>query len=92
MESETQTIQLAYPIDTNGVKTDRLHLRRPTVGDLLNSTQNGRSDQEAEIWLLANLCSVCPDDLKALDLADYMRLQRALGKMQTSTHDSSGKP
>lgn len=82
MEDDTDTVQLAYPIDTNGVRTDRLTLRRPTVGDLLNSLQNGRSDPEAEIWLLANLCSVCPDDLKALDLSDYMKLQRALGKMQ----------
>ena len=87
----SQTITLQYPIDTNGAPTSTLTLRRPTVGDLLSSSQ-GRSDKEAEVHLLADLCGISPDDVKHLDLADYFLLQAALGKMQHSSQSSSGKP
>ncbi|WP_252180216.1 phage tail assembly protein [Endozoicomonas sp. 4G] len=78
----SQTFNLKYPIKCNGVETSTLKVRRPTIGDMLNSTQNGRSDQEAEIWLLANLSCVSPDDIKTMDLADYMRIQKGMLKMQ----------
>lgn len=78
----TETFNLKFPIKCNGVESSTLTVRRPTIGDMLNSNQNGRSDQEAEIWLLANLSSVSPEDIKKLDLADYMRIQKGMLKMQ----------
>lgn len=92
MNDLSETIPLQYPIEANGVKTERLTLRRPTVGDLLNSGQGGRSSQEAEVHLLADLCGVSPDDIRRLDMADYFTLQDALGKMQRPAPTSSGKP
>jgi len=87
----SQTIPLQYPIEANGIRVTQLTLRRATVGDLLSSSQ-GRSDKEAEVHLLADLCGIAPDDIRRLDLADYFVLQEALGKMQGSGKSQSGKP
>ena len=83
-----ETITLNYPIEVNGIETSTLTLRRPSVGDLLNSTV-GKSTQEGEVYLLANLCGVAPDDIKRMDLSDYFQLQDKLGKMQGRSLTSS---
>ena len=77
-----ETIQLNYPISVNGIKNTVLSMRRPTVGDYLNSVDSGRNNQEAEIRLIADLCSMAPDDVKKLDMQDYLTLQDVLAKMQ----------
>ncbi len=84
--SQTISLSLEYPIEANGVTVKSLSLRRPTIGDLLKSASGGRSDKEAEIHLLADLCGIAPDDIQHIDLADYLKLQDMLGKMQGTTH------
>ena len=84
------TVQLDYPISVNGVKNTVLSMRRPTVGDYLTSVGNGRSNQESEVRLIADLCSMAPDDIKKLDMQDYLKLQDVLAKMQTQGQNNSG--
>ncbi len=82
----SEAISLKYPIEANGVTVNSLTLRRPTVGDFIKSSQGGRDEQETEIHLFADLCSVSPADIHRIDLADYQQLQDALGKMQDNGH------
>lgn len=83
-----ETIQLGYPISVNGIKNTVLSMRRPTVGDYLNSVDSGRNNQEAEVRLIADLCSMAPDDVKKLDMQDYLKLQDVLAKMQAPAQNN----
>lgn len=65
-------IVLKYPLE-NGLK--ELNLRRPKVRDMLASDKTKGSDAEKEIALFANLCEVSPEEIGALDMADYKQLQ-----------------
>lgn len=67
-------IVLKFPLE-NGLK--ELNLRRPKVRDMLASDKTKGSDAEKEIALFANLCEVTPDEIGALDMADYQALQQA---------------
>ena len=86
----SETITLKYPITMNGVETTFISMRRPTVGDMLVSNSKGMSSQESEVRLLADLCSMAPDDMKKMDMADYISLQDVFAKMQDSDRNSSG--
>lgn len=83
------TVKLNYPITVNGVKNTVLSMRRPTVGDYLTSVDSKRSNQESEVRLIADLCSMAPDDIKKLDMQDYLKLQDVLAKMQAPERNNS---
>lgn len=72
-----QSIKLKHPIDLDGVKVDRIQLRRPKVRDMLAVDTSTASDAEKELNLFANLCELSPDNLMDLDMADYAKLQKA---------------
>ncbi len=71
------SISLSHAISIDGVQVETLNLRRPKVRDMLAIEKSGHSDAEKEIHLFANLCEVTPDSVLALDMADYVKLQRA---------------
>ncbi|MES2141908.1 MAG: phage tail assembly protein [Pseudomonadota bacterium] len=73
-------IQLAYPIPTNGVTTNIIKVRRPTVGDSLVADSLSGSDLEKEAYLMASLCQISPEDIKKMDLIDYEKIKDALVK------------
>ncbi|WP_420023775.1 phage tail assembly protein [Cereibacter azotoformans] len=52
-----------------------LTMREPTVGDQL-ATKG--SNEEREIALVGNLCTMAPDEVRSLSLRDYRRVQAAL--------------
>ena len=52
-----------------------VRMREPTVADQL-ATKG--TPEEREIALIGNLCEVSPDEVRALTLRDYRRLQVAL--------------
>ena len=66
------TIKLKFPLE-NGLST--LSLRRPKVRDMLASEKTKGSLGEQEVALFANLCERSPDEINALDMADYKQLQ-----------------
>ena len=60
-----------------GVKSSTVRMREPTVADQLVAGEMKGSDALKEVQVLANLCELAPEDLKAMGSPDYARLQKA---------------
>ena len=74
---KTAKIALRYPAQLSDRTLSSITMRRPTVGDMLDSPiQNGGLDEEAA--LVAALTGLRPEDLRELDMEDYERLQDQL--------------
>ena len=72
------TVRLSRPAELNGVSTDRITLRAPTVRDMRIAQRTGGEDEEQrELNLFASLAEVGAQDLEGLQLKDYSRLQTA---------------
>ncbi len=71
------TIELKHPVTVDGAGIKQLTLRRPKVRDMIASDKAGGSDAEKEIRTFAHLCEVSPETIEELDLADYLKLQKA---------------
>lgn len=71
-------ITLARPAKFDGVERTSLRMREPTVQDQLVSNSSKGDEGQREIAMLANLCEVSPEGVKALTLRNYKRLQRGL--------------
>ena len=53
-------------------------MRRMKVADQMNIDASNKSNVEKEIALVANLCEISPEDVKELDMMDYVKLQEQL--------------
>lgn len=71
----TETITLNHPITVHGATVTELRMRRPKVKDMRIARKGSEDAAEQEVRLFANLCEVSPDDIDALDLSDYGKLQ-----------------
>jgi hypothetical protein len=71
------TIELKYPITIDGTEVRALYMRRPKVRDQILSSKTGKTEEEQEVRLFANLCEVAPENIEDLDLADYKQLADA---------------
>lgn len=70
-------IKLTTPIEFNGVKSDTLILREPTVGDSLDIQKLAATDDDQrEVMMLARLADVSPEDLRGMSMKDFRRLQK----------------
>lgn len=70
-------IRLDTPIDINGVKSNTIVLREPTVGDSLDIQKLAPSDEDQrEVLMLARLAEVSPEDLKQMSMKDFRRVQK----------------
>ncbi|WP_448196689.1 phage tail assembly protein [Pseudomonas putida] len=70
------TVTLSRPTELNGVKTDKISLRSPTVRDIRAAQATGGDDDEQrEMNLFASLAEVGHKDLEGMALKDYTRLQ-----------------
>ncbi len=77
----TETIELKHPVDVNGVRLDKVEMRRPTLGDVIScKVRFGENDLEGESRLVAKLCGINPEDIRLLDLSDYLALNARLGR------------
>lgn len=78
----TETIKLSFPIEINGVKTDRLVMRRAKLKDVRNASKvAGNDEEEQEIRLFSLLTDCAPSDLEELDYADYSEIQETFRRM-----------
>lgn len=78
----TETIKLLFPIEINGVKTDRLVMRRPKLKDIRNASKlAGKDTEEQEIRLFCFLTDCAPNDIEELDYAEYGKLQEAFQRL-----------
>jgi hypothetical protein len=80
-EHAMNEIQLKYPFTAGGKKVERLTMRRPTVKDLRTMGRFGATDEDKEIGLIASLAGLVPEDMDAMDMADYKELQNSFRAM-----------
>ena len=87
-----ETIKLTYPVSVDGAEVNSLTLRRPVVMDMIAADKAAGSEAEKEVQMFANLCEVPPGVIKALDLADYTRLQEGYRGFLSSAPVTPAKP
>nr|WP_314494480.1 phage tail assembly protein [uncultured Pseudomonas sp.] len=76
LDASGVTVILTRATEINGVGTDKIHLRAPTVRDMRTASSTAGGDEEqAEMNLFASLAEVGAKDLEGMDLKDYTRLQ-----------------
>lgn len=86
-------IELKYPIIIDGIKLEKLTMRRSKVRDRLAvSNMKENSDEQKEIRLFANLCEVSAKTIEELDEIDYLQVQKAyMGFFGLGEKDLGGK-
>lgn len=80
-----ETITLNYPVQLADRTLDKITMRRPTLGEMLDFPINGGTDLAGEVALVAQLCGLREDDLRLLDAADYDQLQATLVRFRTKS-------
>lgn len=70
-------ITLAKPADVAGAKVSVLKMREPSVRDLEAAQSYTGSEASKEVQLFANLMEIGADDVRALTLRNYKRVQEA---------------
>lgn len=78
LTADRVTVRLSAPAQFNGIVSDKISLRAPTVRDVRAAQATGGADDEQrELNLFASLAEVGVKDLEGLTLKDYNRLQAA---------------
>lgn len=78
LAADRVTVTLSRPTELNGVQTDKISLRSPTVRDIRAAgATGGEDDEQRELNLFASLAEVGQKDLEGMALKDYTRLQTA---------------
>jgi hypothetical protein len=72
------TVKFATPIKIDEKDVFEINLRRPKVRDRLAVERSNSSDAEKEVQLIANLAELPVEAIEDVDLADYVKLQKAL--------------
>jgi hypothetical protein len=72
------TIALTTPIKVSGVDVNVLQMRRPTMAQQIAARMASRDTkmvaEQEDLHMFASLCSVQPNELLALDMADYLHM------------------
>jgi hypothetical protein len=79
----TETIELTYSVEIDGVSVDSLTMRRPTVRDQMVIDKAKGTDTEKAVKFFANLCEVSPSTIEALDTVDFTKLSEVLADFQS---------
>ena len=74
-------VELDFPVDVDGVQTDKLIVNRPTVQNRLDAEALSGTDLSVEMIMIANLCGIDPKVIKALYWSDYTKLQKAVNEL-----------
>ncbi len=74
----TKTIKLKNPIDVSGEIIEEMIIRPPKVRDRLVAEKTPGGTADKEVTFISNLCSVSPEVVMELYLADYVQLQEAV--------------
>ena len=83
----TETIELEFPIEVDGVMVDTLTMRRPTVRDQLMFDEGKGGEARKVVKMIANLCEVAPSSIEELDQADFVRVTETLQGFQSSQRE-----
>lgn len=86
----SQVIALDFPYTTaTGTRIDSVTLRAPTVRDRLLRSRDPAPETEANVNMMARLCGLIPDDLMAMEIADYLRVEEAFNFLALPTDPAS---
>lgn len=77
------TVTLAAPTLVSGSRVAILRMREPEVRDLEVHQDSREKDATREVLLFANLCEIAPEEIRALKLRNYVRLQTAFSLFTT---------
>lgn len=69
-------ITLDFPVQLADRVLDRVTMRRPTIGDLVDHPIYDNKDIKGEFMLYAELCNLNPEELRLVDSADYDKIQK----------------
>lgn len=73
---EGVTVTLKYPLEVDGVKTDKLFMRPPCLRDMRAASASANGDPEdREMAMFCSLTSVGERDFSAIKMLDYNRVQ-----------------
>lgn len=78
MSRPTHTIALKEPVEFNGKTYDSLTMVKPKVADQVDSYKNGMTQAEADVAMIAAICSVPVGVIRELSFADYEQLGQIL--------------
>lgn len=76
----TADVVLEFPVEVDGLRYDKLTMRRPKTKDSLNAAKVGGTEVDRAIWLMATLCGVPPEVILEMDEVD----SEALGEQYQS--------
>ena len=76
-ELNPTSLTLRHPVEVDGAPVTSLTIRPPRAGDSVDAQRQAPHESEVEIYLFASLCETKPDTIRALHMADYVRLQNA---------------
>jgi hypothetical protein len=68
-------IKLDYPVQLADRLLAEVTIRRPNIGDLLDYPVNDKTGLREEVALIAHVCDLNTEDVRALDVEDYDKLQ-----------------
>lgn len=69
-------IALDFPVQLADRLLDRVVMRRPAIGDLIDYPIYDVKDMKGELRLYAELCDLNPEELRLVDAADYDKIQK----------------
>lgn len=77
-KAKTAAVKLDYPVQLADRLLTEIIIRRPSMGDLLDYPVGPETGLLEELALMAHLCGLHVDELRALDAEDYAALQEQL--------------
>jgi hypothetical protein len=72
-----ETIKLDNPITVHGATVSEIKMRMPLVRDMRRAKKGAEDAADQEVRLFADLCELSPEDIDALSVRDYGKLQEA---------------
>jgi len=75
-------VPLQFPVEADGVKHDKLTMRRPKTKDGIAASKFRGNDAERGVFLLSRLCNVAPNVIEELDEIDAKSLEEQLKAFQ----------
>jgi len=73
------TLDLKYPIKTNGISTSTLTFKRPTAFDMSRAMQQQGDEVKRSVFLVSCLAGISMDDAWTLDFVDLNRCSEVIG-------------
>lgn len=74
MKVPTKEIKLSKKYDFNGVKTDTLQMREPTIGDEIIAQESAKNPEQVQLLMFGNLCDISLDELKKVTSKDGLEI------------------